>query len=536
MPETLEEALALLDEVPEEDLFKISNDLRTISGPSDFILGVYNDKNVRTLYFRMPKEYEGIDLSTYKVNINCQSATGETTRYYATDAEVSGDYIYFSWLTDRPVYESAGTVRFNVCLTKADSEAYLTNEFNTTPYSLTVLQGLEGDEEDQQPQLSFREYIEKILAETESATETANQVNESSKSYAEAAKTSEDNAKTSEAAAANSASAASSTVTQGKTDISSIIDTAKTDINKSITDAKSTMDTDLATAKGYSDSASSSANAASNSATNAATSESNAKTYAENAKSSADAAASEVGILTPLVNILYNKSAASMNTRYEEKSLGAFTTAMSTAIQSGDFSQFSCGNTITFGSETLRIMGANVDKNKGDTQQGNSLTMMWDSNRLAADGSTTKYMNDSDTTSGGYVGSKMYTTTLPNLLSALSSDLTSHIYSHRELLCNAVSSGVPSGWAWYSVSIIIPTEEQIYGTKVFGSGGQNVGISYTQFPALAMCPERITNRSNYWLRNIVSASTFARCGSYGVANASSASDTWLGVRPYVLVH
>lgn len=532
MPETLEEALALLDEVPEEDLFKISNDLRTISGPSDFVLGVYNDKNVRTLYFRMPKEYEGIDLSTYKVNINCQSATGVTTRYYATDAEVSGDYIYFSWLTDRPVYESAGTVRFNVCLTKADSEAYLTNEFNTTPYSLTVLQGLEGDEEDQQPQLSFREYIEKILAETESATEaantateTANQVNESSKSYAEAAKTSEDNAKASEAAAANSATLASATVTQGKTDI-----------NKSITDAKFTMDTDLATAKGYSDSASSSANAASKSATNAKTSESNAKTYASNAKSSADLAASEVGILTPLVNILYNKSAASMNTRYEEKSLGAFTTAMSTAIQSGDFSQFSCGNTITFGSETLRIMGANVDKNKGDTQQGNSLTMMWDSNRLAADGSTTKYMNDSDTTSGGYVGSKMYTTTLPNLLSALSSDLTSHIYSHKELLCNAVSSGVPSGWAWYSVSIIIPTEEQIYGTKVFGSGGKNVGISYTQFPALAMCPERITNRSNYWLRNIVSASNFACCDTIGYASAGGASLTWVGVRPYVLVH
>ena len=48
--------------------------------------------------------------------------------------------------------------------------------------------------------------------------------------------------------------------------------------------------------------------------------------------------------------------------------------------------------------------------------------------------------------------------------------------------------------------------------------------------------ERCNNRAGaFWLRDIRSASGFASAGTFGDANWTSASDTWVGVRAFFLI-
>ena len=80
------------------------------------------------------------------------------------------------------------------------------------------------------------------------------------------------------------------------------------------------------------------------------------------------------------------------------------------------------------------------------------------------------------------------------------------------------------------------TEQNLYGGRVFGAGndGSTVPALYTveksQYPLFAFRPDLISNRNRFWLRDVVSASRFARVSDEGDAYYNSASNS-LGVRP-----
>ena len=125
----------------------IDNDLRTMLIPSDLtLLGVESDDDVKKIEFQMPKTYCGFDLSQFEVRVNFMNAHGDGDLYIADDVTVSGDNLTFTWLVGRSACMYKGNTQFIVCLKKFDSNSVVVQEFNTTVYSLPVLEGLETTE------------------------------------------------------------------------------------------------------------------------------------------------------------------------------------------------------------------------------------------------------------------------------------------------------------------------------------------------------------------------------------------------------
>lgn len=155
----------------------------------------------------------------------------------------------------------------------------------------------------------------------------------------------------------------------------------------------------------------------------------------------------------------------------------------------------------------------------------------------------TAQMNDSNITTGGYVGSKMYTTNLAQFKTVIQNDFGSgHILNHRELLTNAVTDGKSSGWAWYDSTIELMNESMVYGHNAWGSHhGYETGIDKSQLSLFKHKPDLIValndagSRYWYWLRDVVSSSNFAFVGHNGYADDGGASNS-NGVRPAFLIY
>ena len=155
----------------------------------------------------------------------------------------------------------------------------------------------------------------------------------------------------------------------------------------------------------------------------------------------------------------------------------------------------------------------------------------------------TAMMNDTNITTGGYVGSKMYTTNLTPFKTIIKNDFgTNHILKHKELLTNAVADGKSSGWAWYDSEIELMNESMVYGHNAWGSHhGFETGIDKSQLSIfkhrqdLAVALNDSNQRYWYWLRDVVSSSGFADVGGSGVASDISAANSG-GVRPAFLIY
>ena len=225
--------------------------------------------------------------------------------------------------------------------------------------------------------------------------------------------------------------------------------------------------------------------------------------------------------------------AGAHNSIYRGKNLGSAVTAEQyAAIQAGTFDDMYIGDYWTIGGVTYRIAAFDYYLRAGDTDMTtHHVTLVPDASMY------NHVMNDSNVTTGGYVGSKMYTTGLADAKTTINNAFGSaHILTHRQYLCNAVSNGKPSGGSWYDSTVELMTEQNVYGGKVFGAGndGSTVPALYTvdksQYPLFAFRPDLISNRNWFWLRDVVSAALFALVGNGGSADYYYASASG-GVRP-----
>jgi hypothetical protein len=146
-------------------------------------------------------------------------------------------------------------------------------------------------------------------------------------------------------------------------------------------------------------------------------------------------------------------------------------------------------------------------------------------------------MNDTNITTGGYTGSKMYTDNLASAKTTIDTAFGSaHILSHKELLVNAAASGSASGWSWFASTVELMSESMVYGHHAWAANtsasglGYETGIDKGQLPLFALEPSRICNRAFWWLRDVVSSAGFARVAVGGAAGSNDASNS-LGVRP-----
>ena len=113
----------LLDDLPSTHTlndpitFEIDEDLRTIKKPArGNVLGVQDDNNVNHINFKIPRYYNGIDLSTFTIKINYKNALGTINSYFVDDLMFGTDTMTFSWLVSKEVTALTGTVKFVVKL------------------------------------------------------------------------------------------------------------------------------------------------------------------------------------------------------------------------------------------------------------------------------------------------------------------------------------------------------------------------------------------------------------------------------------
>lgn len=163
-------------------------------------------------------------------------------------------------------------------------------------------------------------------------------------------------------------------------------------------------------------------------------------------------------------------------------------------------------------------------------------------------------MNSSNDTTGGYVGSEMFTTTIGAVATSGSTATTasineqlyaefgSHLKTIRQRLSNAMdgarynrfgqAGGASSGWVWATVQAVLMSEVEVYGSIAWSSSGYDTGNGNVQLPLFQHNKQAMNNRSAYyWLKDVASSADFCNCSYYGYSHCNGASKADLYVRP-----
>lgn len=226
--------------------------------------------------------------------------------------------------------------------------------------------------------------------------------------------------------------------------------------------------------------------------------------------------------------------AGAHNAIYRGKFLGnAVTAEQYAAIQEGTLDGLYIGDYWTISGVNYRIAAFDYYYRSGDNIDitTHHVTLVPDTALYS------HVMNDTNTTEGGYIGSKMKTSGLDQAVTTINNAFGSaHILTRREMFTNAVSNGKPSGGSWYDSTVDLMTEQNVYGSRFFAPAPDGTTIPYqyvvdkSQYPLFAFRPDLISNRTWYWLRDVVSASDFAIVAGDGGAYSTGASGA-AGVRP-----
>ena len=174
-----------------------------------------------------------------------------------------------------------------------------------------------------------------------------------------------------------------------------------------------------------------------------------------------------------VLGMIIPNNAGAHNSIYRGKNLGTrVTEAQWAEIKAGTFRDLFIGDYWTISGVIWRIAAFDYYYNTGDTPcRTHHIT-------LVPDAILYSYaMNDTNTTNGGYVGSKMYKEGLTQAKNYINTAFgEAHILKHRRYLCNAVTSGRPSGGAWYDSTVELMTEQTVYGGRIFGVGNSSTTI------------------------------------------------------------
>lgn len=233
----------------------------------------------------------------------------------------------------------------------------------------------------------------------------------------------------------------------------------------------------------------------------------------------------------------------SHNNIYRGKNLGSQVTSDQwAAIQSGDFTDLFIGDYWEINSVKWRIAHFDYFMGIGNTAvTDHHIVIVPDSSLY----NTT--MNTSNSTVGGYYNSKMHGG--ENYLVSGESNLytakttidsafgSTHILSHTELLTNAITDGVASGYSWYDTYVDLLSELMVLGTSIMSYAGKNYecGIDKNQLSLFRLNSNMIDNGSAWWVRNITSSANFGILYTTGPVSSAGAGSS-NGVRPYFAIY
>ena len=230
------------------------------------------------------------------------------------------------------------------------------------------------------------------------------------------------------------------------------------------------------------------------------------------------------------------------NTRYESKNLGTWSstsqvdTFLSTYTHKNNYEGLSLGNYVTIQDGTYNIQWeiAGFDMECG---------------QFAADGTiydngygiclipktqvATGQWNTSNTTSGGYKSSYMYTAVLPGIVTKLKNVLGSHIVNRNVLLSNAINSnGYSSSYAWTTADATLMSIGQMTGTFASNRNKYDDGEANYKLPLFNY--EEYKTGSNFWSRCVNNSNRAWFVGSGGSVGGTGA-DGARGVRPLIYI-
>ena len=262
---------------------------------------------------------------------------------------------------------------------------------------------------------------------------------------------------------------------------------------------------------------------------------------------------------------------ATRRTTYRGKEL-KLTDAFWTSIQNGTFDDIYVGDYIKTNTAGKNItwLVADIDNylHTGQTElTKHHLTMIPSESLMSAK------MNTTNTTQGGYYGSKMvsgcdgqyndgvsikngncegsildevYTTYIHPVFN-------DHVITYNTLLTNKIDTeesnnvggsttlkGASIDWGWVDRKLDLMSEVNVYGTTVFSSSGYDTGIDHRQYAIFQLKPEFInsngTKSFNYWLKSVASSSGFVYAASSGIPGEYYAREGYsLGIRPRFLI-
>ena len=277
-------------------------------------------------------------------------------------------------------------------------------------------------------------------------------------------------------------------------------------------------------------------------------------------------AGTEYTALKNAVASLIADGAGNHNAYFFNESMGAFTDEISANIRNGSFKNIFPGKYFSFSnipyryldandeeqestySGTMRIMDLDYFLRCGDTDLGtHHIVVVPDTPMYSAQMNNTESgvyeAGAVNTTEGGYVGSDMRTKNLRRAEAIFKACFgEDHILPHREYLVNAVNNGKPSGGAYCDSLSELMDERMVLGSLNFDSGNPDgvtvpnrYSMANSQLNGFRHAKYLISNRYSYWLRNVVSAASFAYVhynGNCYYHNSSSA----IGVRPAALIY
>lgn len=251
-------------------------------------------------------------------------------------------------------------------------------------------------------------------------------------------------------------------------------------------------------------------------------------------------------VIDDLLKVIVPKNAGTHNGIYRGKDITDlfYDGTLSQQIAAGTFDDVFIGDYIIGKVSKRKYLVADINYrlNMGDTECKTPHILMIPERIMG-----TAKMNDTNITTGAYVGSKMYIEYLMPFKEVIYNDFESeHIVSHRNLFANATTNGYESAGGWFHSDIELMNEIMVYGSNIFHNiqNGANLAYNYTmdkqQLSLFRLKPDLTVARNDagerywYWLRDVVSASNFALVNHGGHAGTGSASNSG-GVRPAFLI-
>ena len=236
-----------------------------------------------------------------------------------------------------------------------------------------------------------------------------------------------------------------------------------------------------------------------------------------------------------LSDILGNKTAGFHNSIFRGNDITErfYNGSLSTQIANNDFTDIFIGDYIIGRQSGKKYLVADINYrlNCGDTECTTPHILMIPERTMG-----TAKMNDTNVSTGGYKGSKMYTTYLAPHKTTIQNDFGSnHLLRHRSWLTKTVANNIATDGEWTDSIIELMNEAMVYGCQFFNNclNGGNTPASYTidksQLSLFRLDKSYQVERNSsgsrepYWLRDVWSASGFCRVYANGSRYATASS-------------